>query len=860
MNKSLFDMTLEDVRARHAKLVKEIHKHDIAYHQNDAPAISDAAYDALRRELDKIEAEYPELISKDSPNAKVGAAPAKGFKKVRHSMPMLSLSNVFSEEDLSDFLEKVRKFLNFPGDVAMAVEPKIDGLSCTLRYERGVLVMAATRGDGFEGEDITANVQHITDIPKELPKGVPDILEVRGEIYMRRDEFMKLNERQEAAGKQIFANPRNAAAGSVRQLDSTITAQRPLHFFGYALGEASAPIATTQAGIRKILMSYGFAEPEPAGRCSTLEDIMAYYNKVMVLRPDLPYDIDGVVYKVDDLALQDRLGFVSRSPRWATAHKFPAERAVTILKDIDIQVGRTGTLTPVARLEPITVGGVVVSNATLHNEDEIERKDVRIGDHVTIQRAGDVIPQVVEVVLDRRTGNEKTFKFPLVCPECGSQAVRDINPRTGRDSVARRCTGGLICPAQLVERLKLFVSRRAFDIEGLGEERINTLCEMKIVSFPSDIFTLQERNEKGEINLQSLERWGDLSVQNLFSSIDARRNIPLERFIYSLGVPSIGEALGKILARHFVDYKDFFNFFEQGVLQIFELWRNNLLVNLIADESALTENIQEELYGIFSEKIAFEQYAKAKILYIKNVGLISASRLVTFTYDYMRSNKDVDPAAWFEAVENSKGLISKRAMAEILEAFGGMEEAMRKIADIAERCESLWSSLPHDIERRTGLVMKDSYYQNILSQGWTHLSAKIWEIKRKEHSAFKDVINLDGFGEIAFYAMVHFFMEDHNVQELKRLSLLVDIKSYERPQTVDSKVAGKTVVFTGTLVTMTRAEAKANAERLGAKVAGSVSKKTDYVVAGEDAGSKLKNARELGVSVLTEEEWKNLIG
>ena len=442
---SLFDMTLEDARARHKKLTREIERHDIAYHQNDAPEISDADYDALRNELNAIEAQYPELVSKDSPTQKVGAAPAKGFKKVKHAVPMLSLSNLFTEEDLQDFLGKIARFLNNDDPIEMVAEPKIDGLSCSLRYEGGKLVMAATRGDGFEGEDITANVQHIDDIPKELPKGVPDILEVRGEIYMRHEEFLALNKRQEAAGKQIFANPRNAAAGSVRQLDPAITKQRPLHFFGYALGQVSAPIADTQWGIRQKLKTWGFVEAEPAIVTDSAQEILDYYNRVLILRPDLPFDIDGVVYKVNDLALQERLGFVSRSPRWATAHKYPAEKAVTILKGIDIQVGRTGALTPVARLEPITVGGVVVSNATLHNEDEIERKDIRIGDHVMIQRAGDVIPQVLGFVPEKRQANAVKYKFPDHCPVCGSSAIREDG------EVVRRCTGGLICEAQAVE-------------------------------------------------------------------------------------------------------------------------------------------------------------------------------------------------------------------------------------------------------------------------------------------------------------------------------------------------------------------------------------------------------------------------
>lgn len=687
---SLFDMTLEDAKARHKKLVKEIEKHDIAYHQEDAPTISDAEYDALRRELDKLEADYPQLVTDNSPTKKVGAAPAKGFKKVRHSVLMLSLSNIFNKEDLGDFIQKVQRFLNIETDIVFEAEPKIDGLSCSLRYENGKLVLAATRGDGSEGEDITANVAHINDIPKSLPGDVPDVLEVRGEIYMRRDEFIALNKRQEEAGKQIFANPRNAAAGSVRQLDSSITAQRPLHFFGYALGEVSAPIATTQSGIRKQLKAWGFVEAEPSTVCQTAEEIMAYYNKVMVLRPDLPYDIDGVVYKVDDLALQERLGFVSRSPRWATAHKFPAEKAVTILNGIDIQVGRTGALTPVARLEPVTVGGVVVSNATLHNEDEIERKDIRIGDHVIIQRAGDVIPQVLGYVEDKRKHGAHKYKFPDHCPVCGSIAIRE------EGEVVRRCTGGLICKAQAVERLKHFVSRLAFDIEGLGAKIIEEFYEDGLIKTPGDIFRL-EKNDKGSLTpIRAREGWGELSAKNLFESIENRRIISLDRFIYALGIRQIGEATAKKLA-----------------------------------------------------------------------------------------------------------------------GFYTTIEAMRAAMDEAQTVGT---------------------------------------------DARGDLLNIEDVGPSVADDLLGFFAEKHNREILDDLQAELTIQPYERPKAVDSPVAGKTVVFTGTLTTMTRQEAKAGAERLGAKVAGSVSKKTDYLIAGEDAGSKLKNARELGVQVLTEEEWRKLVG
>lgn len=669
------------------KLEEKIVFYDKWYHDKDKPKVSDAYYDKLKNRLLKLAEKYPEVAS--SVVTKVGYKSSKGFKKVLHRVPMLSLSNIFNEEDLGDFIQKIQRFLNIETEIAFGAEPKIDGLSCSLRYESGALVLAATRGDGAEGEDITANVQHINDIPKMLPAGVPDILEVRGEIYMRRDEFIALNKRQEDAGKQLFANPRNAAAGSVRQLDSSVTAQRPLHFFGYALGEISKPIAATQSGIRAKLKEWGFVEAEPSAVCRTVTEIMDYFNAVMMMRGDLPYDIDGVVYKVDDLTLQERLGFVSRSPRWATAHKFPAERAVTILNAIEIQVGRTGTLTPVARLEPVTVGGVVVSNATLHNEDEIARKGVMIGDHVVIQRAGDVIPQVVEVVLDKRTGKETAFRFPDHCPVCGSLAIRE------EGEVARRCTGGLICKAQAVERLKHFVSRLAFDIEGLGAKIIEQFYEDGLIKSPADIFRLEDNDKSSLTPLRAREGWGDLSAKNLFESIRQRKTIGFDRFIYALGIRQIGEATAKKLA----------------------VFYTSLPVMRVA-----------------------------------------------------------------------------------------MDEAQTIGAD-----------------------------------------------------ARGDLLNIEDVGPSVADDLLGFFAEAHNREILDDLQSLLTIQPYERAGTVDSPVVGKTVVFTGTLMTMTRAEAKAGAERLGAKVAGSVSKKTDYVVAGEDAGSKLKNARELDVRVLTEEEWKTLL-
>ena len=687
---ALFDMDMEDAKARHDKLTKEILRHDELYHGEDNPEISDAAYDKLRRELETLEKKFPELKSKASTS--VGSAPSRKFQKVTHNVPMLSLSNVFSEEEVGDFIERIRRFLSLSDDeiIEVIAEPKIDGLSCSLRYKNGKLETAATRGDGYVGEDITANVKTIADIPHELRGDVPDELEVRGEIYMRRDDFLALNKKLEEEGKPVFANPRNGAAGSVRQLDSEVTKSRPLSFFGYALGENKSVLEETQQAVRNRLKSWGFPQAEPSGLCKNIDEIMALYKRLEEVRPDLPYEIDGVVYKVNRLDWQERLGFVSRAPRWATAHKFPAEKAITILHDINIQVGRTGTLTPVARLEPITVGGVVVSNATLHNEDEIERKGVKIGDHVEIQRAGDVIPQIVRVIEDKRPKNAKTFQFPDHCPVCGSLAIRE------EGEVARRCTGGLICEAQAVERLKHFVSKGAFDIEGIGSKVIEQFYKEGLIKTPVDIFTLEKRNPEFAPPLEEREGWGELSVKNLFEAIQNKTTLPLNRFIYALGIRQVGEATAKRLS------------------------------------------------AVYS-------------------------------------------------------------------SFEKLKDAMQKAAD-------------------------------------------------KEGKAYAELINIDDIGPSVADDLIGFFAEPHNIEVTDELTVLVTVEDYVRADTSGSPVEGKTVVFTGTLEKMSRAEAKARAESLGAKVAGSVSQKTDYVVAGEAAGSKRKKAEELGVEILSEDEWLELIG
>ena len=698
-------LTEAQAAAELERLARLIAHHDRLYHAQDAPEISDADYDALRRRNKAIEATFPELIRADSPTQRVGAEPAAGFGKVRHEVPMLSLGNAFETGDVEEFLARIARFLGLGTDEAVEImaEPKIDGLSCALRYEHGKLIRGATRGDGTTGEDITANVRTIADLPKTLKgKGWPDLLEVRGEVYMSRRAFMEMNERQAEAGEKIFANPRNAAAGSLRQLNPEVTASRPLHFFAYSWGalsaEAPRALGATMAEVRDRFRRWGFTLNEPSRLCRGLDELFTFYREIMAQRPELPFDIDGVVYKVNRLDLQQRLGFVSRAPRWAIAHKFPAEQAQTILKEITIQVGRTGALTPVANLEPISVGGVVVSRATLHNEDEIARKDIREGDLVVIQRAGDVIPQVVEVVKEKRPKGSKPYVFPDHCPICGSKAERE------EGEVVRRCTGGLICKAQNYERLRHFVSRDAFDIEGLGGKHIQAFLDDDLITTPGDIFRLHAK----ENEISEREGWGKQSAAKLVKAIEDRRSIGLDRFIYALGIRQVGQATAKLLARNYAT---------------FDAWRE----------------------------------------------------------------------AMIEAFEERKNARESRKPEEVGEHY-------------AELC------------------------------------------------------NIEGIGTSVADDLVFFFEEPRNLEVLDDLKQELTIEAVAAAATANSPVAGKTVVFTGTLETMTRSEAKARAEALGAKVAGSVSKKTDYVVVGADAGSKAKKAEELGVTTLSEQAWRELVG
>jgi DNA ligase (NAD+) len=706
------NLSREEAGAELEFLARELARHDALYHGKDKPEISDADYDALKRRNEEIEAAFPDLVRGDSPSRKVGSAPVAGFQQIVHARPMLSLDNLFADEDVTDFVAGVYRFLGHLPDnsIAFTAEPKIDGLSMSIRYENGKMVSAATRGDGAVGENVTANIRTIAEIPQALPADAPAIVEVRGEVYMAKSDFLALNAQMEAEGKQTYVNPRNTAAGSLRQLDAKVTANRKLKFFAYAWGELSEPLTTTQLGNVEAFKRWGFPVNPLMQRFHSAAELIEHYRQIGLQRASLDYDIDGVVYKVDRLDLQERLGFRSRSPRWATAHKFPAEQATTELLGIDIQVGRTGALTPVARLKPITVGGVVVTNATLHNEDYIkgignsgelirEGRDIRVGDTVIVQRAGDVIPQIVDVLLDKRPEGAEPYALPRTCPVCGSHAVREINEKTGKEDSVRRCTGGFVCSAQAIEHLRHFVSRNAFDIEGLGTKQVEFFFSSDdaslVIRTAPDIFTLEQRQQGSLAKLENRDGWGATSVAKLYAAINSRRSIALNRFIFALGIRHVGETTAKLLARSY------------GTIDAF---------------------------------------------------------------------------------------------------LEGMKEA--------------------------GAFSGD---------------------------AWNDLNNIDGIGEVVARALVEFFHEPRNIEVLDRLLKEVTPERIEVADTSGSPVAGKTVVFTGSLEKFTRDEAKAKAESLGAKVAGSVSKKTDIVVAGPGAGSKLAKAQEFDVEVMDEDGWLALI-
>ncbi len=689
-DKNVSELTSAEAAAELEHIAAEMAKSDIAYYQDDDPYLTDSQYDELKRRNQQIESRFPQLVRPDSPSHRVGAAVKSEFGKVPHRFPMLSLADVFEMEEVDDFFMSVKRFLNTAENIDFMAEPKIDGLSFSARYEKGVFVQGATRGDGTTGEDITANLKTIRQLPLTIKGSVPNVLEIRGEVYMSKSDFFALNQKYENEGKKTFANPRNAAAGSLRQLDSKITAERKLSIFAYTWGEVSERVWNSQEDFFNHLKTWGFPTNPLNKLCHSLKEVEENFNRLMEMRADLPYDIDGIVYKVNDIALQERLGFLTRTPRWAVAHKFPAEQALTTINDIRIQVGRTGTLTPVADLAPVNVGGVIVSHATLHNEDEIKRKDIRIGDTVVIQRAGDVIPQVVEVVKEKRRPDSTEYEFPHICPICGAHAIREA------DEAARRCTGGLTCPAQAIERIIHFVSKEAFDIAGLGDKIIEDFYHDGIIKNPADIFTLEERNvnlrddlfarlDDGALHLENREGWGKKSVEKLFKSIKEKRSISLPRFIYALGIRQVGAATALLLAKNYGTFRHFMH------------------------------DMQEK--------------------------------------------------------ENAK------------------------------------------------------------------------------------LVAIDGIGPSMATDIVEFFQEQHNIDIIEKLLSRITVEEYIDETDYNSPLAGKTIVFTGTLEQMTRSEAKAKAQSLGAKVAGSVSKNTDFVVIGADAGSKATKAKELNITVLGEAEF-----
>lgn len=683
------NITEDEAKKQLEYLAKEIEKADIAYYQNDAPYLDDAAYDKLRRLNDALEAKFPALIRNDSPSKRVGAMVKSEFKKVELSVPMLSLADIFSEEELKDFIMSIKRFLNSSDDIIFTSEPKMDGLSFSALYVNGIFTRGSTRGDGKIGEDITENLKAIRGFPLFLNKEAPEVFEVRGEVFMSKADFLALNQKNEEEHKKTFANPRNAAAGSLRQLDTRITKERRLSFLVYTWGEVSEIRWKSQVEFLEYVKELGFPVNPYNKVCRNEQELLDSFETLMENRADLPYDIDGIVYKVNDLELQKRLGFLTRTPRWAIAHKFPAEQAITRLNNIRVQVGRTGALTPVADLEPVNVGGVLVSHATLHNEDEIKRKDIRIGDMVIIQRAGDVIPQVVSVLTEKRSTELPEFQFPTVCPECGAHAIRE------EDEAVRRCTGGLSCPAQAVERLKHFVSREAFNIEGLGDKVIDEFYKEGIIKTPYDIFTLEERNKPADLfsasqslNLENREGWGKKSVSKLFDAISKSKSISLQKFIYALGIRQVGTATAYLIAKHYHTFTAFMSAMVQQDLQL--------------------------------------------------------------------------------------------------------------------------------------------------------------------------LVSIDGIGPAMAKDIVEFFKEEHNLTVINDLLSVISIEEFEGIANTTSEIFGKTIVFTGTLTTLTRSEAKSKALAFGAKVAGSVSTNTDYVIAGENAGSKLKKAQELGVKVITEEEFNRI--
>jgi DNA ligase (NAD+) len=772
------DLSEADAVEELTRLADVLAAADLEYYQEDAPHLSDAEYDALKSRNAAIEERFPHLVRENSPSLRVGAPRAEQFSPVEHGVPMLSLDNAFADDEAVEFDARIRRFLRLSANETMAytAEPKIDGLSCSIRYEKGRLVQAATRGDGRVGEDVTANVRTIKEIPHRLEgSGWPEVIEVRGEIYLGHEEFAALNASAAEAGQKTYANPRNAAAGSLRQIDPRITATRPLRFFAYAWGLVSEPFAEAQWQALQALKAWGFQTTPQSCRVENAAGLLDAYKTMEAERPKLAFDIDGVVYKVDRLDWQHRLGFITRTPRWAIARKFPAEQARTVLEAIDLQVGRTGAITPVARLRPVTVGGVVVVNATLHNADEIARKDVRVGDTVILQRAGDVIPQIVAVVLEERPADAEPYPFPIHCPCPLHTPLARETTAAGAETVVRRCTGEIACPFQKLAHLRHFVSRRAFDIEGLGEKQLTAFCERGWVEDPADIFALARDEERLEA-LRQTEGYGETSVNNLKANIEARRSIALDRFIYGLGIRHVGETTSIQLARHFETVEHF-----------------------VATAKAAAGQTAGQAYAELSD--------------LEGLGPTAVEAVLAFA----RSGQTPLVPQGHPLDERLRLAVPKlnaRARAALVERYGDWDGFL-------SAAQAAAAGVPGD--------------------------------------DLREIAGVDQVGVVAARMIAAFFGEDHNLKLVAKLMDELDVIPAARPKT-DTAVAGKTVVFTGALEKMTRDEAKAQAEALGAKVSGSVSKKTDIVVAGPGAGSKLKTAADLGIQVMTEDDWLAMVG
>ncbi len=867
----------QDAQAELRWLAQDIAYHNDRYHGADAPEISDADFDALVKRNAALEARLPHLKLSLSPSGQVGAAASGRFAKLRHARPMLSLDNAFEDADVADFLARIQKFLGLASSdlpIVVTAEPKIDGLSLSLRYQQGKLVRAATRGDGEEGEDVTTNARTIKDIPHTLNGDVPDVFEVRGEVYMRKSDFAALNSAQAAKGDKVFANPRNAAAGSLRQQDASITAARPLRFFAYAWGEVSEMPGTSQHNMLIVLRRCGFVVNEHMRRLISLEEMLDYYLSIAEARAQLPYDIDGIVYKVDRLDWQERLGNVGRAPRWAVAHKFPAEQAVTILRDIEIQVGRTGALTPVAKLEPVNVGGVLVSNATLHNEDEIARKDIRIGDTVVIQRAGDVIPQIVEVKLDKRPEITSSYAFPHYCPVCRSPAIRNINASTGEEDAARICSGGFSCDAQVIEHLIYFVGKSGFDIDGLGSQQIKEFYSNGLVKEPSDIFKLEEKNSRLENPIQKWVGFGEKSVQSLFSSINQKRSVSFSRVLASLNIPNIGRQTARDIEKEFISFEEFNQNMNSVLDSAKSYWVGHIFPDIFLDSVLLPEfciqwiEASSLIYASYLkclnliDRLVFKygQPEKIGFVFIKNL-VFAIHSLRCHGHEWDGARKVI--ANYFKQagiLSNVNRVFSDEKFFKLCDLFESNNDSLQKsMCQLVCDIDDIWSDFDKKLITRFNLTDDFSTPRNIYVDRIQFGILDYVNIQIERVGRFNARLeSIAGIGFSRTQSILHFYQNPKNLESLNRLLTEIIVEDFKF-ETTASEVSGKTLVFTGSLEQMTREEAESRAERLGAKISKSVSGKTDLLIAGPGAGSKLKKAAELGVQVIDEAAWIEIV-